>query len=95
VGVPSSVLVAQRVDFGCPITGYLCCTEFRPPVLTGFVFNDARRRFQQGAHIRTSAIQKVFLSDGYLLCQTLSGSTYVVVHWQHENGEMPLERVLH
>lgn len=56
MGVPSSVLVAQRVDFGCPITGYLCCSEFKPPVLTGFVFNDARRRFRQGAHIRTSAI---------------------------------------
>jgi hypothetical protein len=95
VGVPSSVLVAQQVDFGCRVTGYLCCTEFEPPCLVGLVFHDARGRFREGARIRTSSIQQVFLSKGYLLCRTRSGSTYVVVHWLNENGDISSNRVLH
>lgn len=94
-GVPTPVSTAQVVDFGVPITGFLCCAQFLAPFLVGMVFGDKRGRFADGNNIRTSAIARVFLHKGYLLCETYSGSRYVVCHWLHESGSLPGIDVLH
>jgi len=95
MAVPRSILDAQNVDFGVQVTGYLCCAEFKPPCMVGIVFTDKRGRFADGGKIRTSKIEKVFQLKGYLLCETYSGSRYVICHWWHENGAVPVVDVLH
>lgn len=95
MAIPRSILDAQNIDFGVNVTGYLCCTEFQPPCLIGIVFTDARGRFADGRRIRTSKIEKVFQLQGYLLCETFSGSRYVICHWWHENGTVPVVNMIH
>lgn len=93
MGIPRSISDAQKIDFGVPVTGYLCCAEFKPPCLIGIVFTDERGRFRDGGKIRTSRIEKVFVLKEYLVCETLSGSRYVVCHWLYENGATPTDYV--
>ncbi len=50
LGFPKSVLDAQDIDFGVPITGYLCCAEVQPPCMTGFVFSETRASLPAIAH---------------------------------------------
>jgi hypothetical protein len=52
MAVPSSILDAQKVEFGVQVTGYL-------------------------------------------LCETYSGSRYVICHWWYENGAVPVVDLLH
>lgn len=93
--VPRSVFDAQNVDFGIQVTGYLCCAEYEGPCIVGIVFADARGRFADGKKIRTSRIGRVFQIGGYLLCETHSGSRYVICHWWYENGAAPLINMIH
>ena len=86
---PKCVGDAKNIDFGAPITGYLCCAEFQPPCLIGVVFSETRGRFADGKTIRTSRIERVFELLGYHLCETFNGSRYVICHWWHENGAVP------
>jgi hypothetical protein len=86
---PKCVGDAKNIDFGAPITGYLCCAEFQPPCLIGVVFSETRGRFADGKTIRTSRIERVFELFGYHLCETFNGSRYVICHWWHENGAVP------
>jgi hypothetical protein len=92
---PQCVLDAQKIDFGVPVTGYLCCAEFQPPCVTGVVFSEARGRFADGKSIRTSLIERVFQRMGYQLCETYNGSRYVICHWWYENGAVPLFNMIH
>jgi len=87
--------VAQKIDFGVPITGYLCCAEFQPPCMTGIVFLEARGRFEDGRSIRTSRVVRVFDLEGYQLCETSNRSRYVICHWLRENGAVPMVDIIH
>lgn len=93
--LPHLVLDARKIDFGWPVTGYLCRVELQPPCLVGAVFCDARGRFEDGAFIRTSALGRVFQSENHLLFETLSGSRYVVCDWLDECGALEAIRVFH
>ena len=95
MGFPKSVLEAKKIDFGVPITGYLCCAEFQPPCVTGVVFSETRGRFGDGKRIRTSRIERVFELLGFQLCETCNGSRYVICHWWHENGTVPAINLIH
>lgn len=88
MGEPRCVLAAKKVDFGLPITGYLCNVEFRFPVLIGIVFGEMRGRFGDGHRIRTSRIRAVDQLKNYLVFETIGGSRYVVCHWWYENGAL-------
>lgn len=92
---PKCILDAQKIDFGVPVTGYLCCVEFQPPCMVGVVFSEARARFADGKTIRTSQIERVFELLGYQLCETYNGSLYVICHWWYENGAVPLVNMIH
>jgi len=95
MGLPQCVLDAKEVDFGVPITGYLCCAEFHPPCVTGVVFSEAKGRFADGKTIRTSLVERVYELRGYQLCETYNGSRYVVCHWWYANGAIPEFNMLH
>lgn len=92
---PKCVLDAQAINFGVPITGYLCCAEFQPPCVTGVVFSETRSRFVNGLSIRTSQIERMVELQGYQLCETYNGSRYVICHWWYENGAMPILNIIH
>ena len=95
MGAPRQVLAAQAMDFGITITGYLCAARFYPPVLVGTVFGDAKARFNEGTMIQTSAILKACEAQGFLLCQTLMGSVYVVCDWAGGDQVFNADRALH
>lgn len=92
---PKCVIDAKKIDFGVLVTGYLCCAKFQPPCLTGIVFSEARGRFADGRTIRTSQIERVYPLMGYQLCETYSGSRYVICHWWYEIGAMPVVDTIH
>jgi len=92
--IPKIISDAQALDFGVPITGYLCCALVQFPCLVGIVFTDQRGRFEDGGCIRTSWVENSFILHGYLICETVSGSRYVVCHWLQEDG-LPTPDVLH
>ena len=83
-GVPSSVRDAQSLDFGLPITGYLCCARAEFPFVIGVVFSDSKTRFRQAATIRTSPIENAFEMHGLWVCETINDSRYVICDWAHE-----------
>jgi hypothetical protein len=93
--LPRRVLDAKQIDFGWPVTGYLCLVELQPPCLLGVIFCDALKRFEDGAYIRTSALARVFQSENYLLFETFSGSRYVVCDWLDDSGAVEAIRVFH
>ncbi len=83
-GLPSSVRDAQALDFGLPITAYLCCARADFPFVIGVVFGDSKTRFRQGATIRTSPIENAFEMHGLWVCETINDSRYVVCDWTSE-----------
>lgn len=95
MALPQCVIDARKIDFGVQISGYLCCAEFEPPCVIGVVFCETRGRFADGKTIRSSKLQRVFELMGYKLCETYSGSRYVVCHWWYENGAVPLVSMIH
>ncbi|WP_339535475.1 hypothetical protein [Pseudomonas hunanensis] len=80
---PKSVLLATEVNFGMLITGYLSAAAFDTHLncLIGVVFRDSRCRFEDGAFIRTSSVERRWEQEGYTLFRTFSGSNYVVCDW--------------
>lgn len=95
MGLPRCVLGAKEIDFGVPISGYLCCAEFQPPCVIGVVFSETRGRFADGKTIRSSKLERVLQLKGYQLCETFSGSRYVICHWWYENGALPVVNIIH
>lgn len=95
MGLPQCVRDAKKIDFGMPISGYLCCAEFQPPCVIGVVFSETRGRFADGKTIRSSKLEKVFQHKGYQLCETFSGSRYLICHWWYENGALPSFNITH
>lgn len=92
--IPRIISDAQALDFGLPITGYLCCASVRFPCLIGIVFLDRLGRFEDGGYICTSWVQNSLIIHGLLVCETVTGSRYVVCHWLQEDG-LPSPDVLH
>lgn len=95
MALPKCVLDAQTINFGMPVTGYLCCAEFQPPCVIGVVFSETRGRFADGKTIHSSRLERVFELMGYQLCETQNGSRYVICHWWYENGTVPLVNMIH
>jgi len=93
--LPRCVLDAKEIDFGVPITGYLCCAEYQLPCMTGVVFSETRGRFADGKTIRTSLVERLYELRGYQLCETYNGSRYVICHWWYANGAIPEFNMLH
>ena len=95
MGLPQCVRDAKKIDFGVPISGYLCCAEFQPPCVIGVFFSETRGRFADGKTIRSSKLERVFQVKGYQLCETFSGSRYLICHWWYENGALPALNIIH
>ncbi|TPG91171.1 hypothetical protein EAH72_27350 [Pseudomonas caspiana] len=95
MGLPQCVRDAKKIDFGVPISGYLCCAEFQPPCVIGVFFSETPGRFADGKTIRSSKLERVFQVKGYQLCETLSGSRYLICHWWYENGALPAFNIIH
>lgn len=87
----------MTVNFGIPITGYLCCAMFDEPLscLVGIVFRESRGRFRDGATIRTSRLIRSLEHSDYKLFETIGGSRYVVCDWACEGGNPRFTGVLH
>lgn len=92
---PKCVIDAKKIDFGVQVTGYLCCAEVQSSCVVGVVFSETSGRFIDGLTIRSSDLQRVFEFMGYKLCETSSGSRYVVCHWWYENGALPMLNIIH
>lgn len=97
LGMPASVERAVAVNFGVPVTGYLCCAEFDElsGCLVGIVFLENRGRFEDGATIRTSTLVGGAEHGDYKLFKTIGGSTYVVCDWAQDGANPRFQGVLH
>lgn len=95
--IPASVERAIKVNFGEPITGYLCCALFDHDIncLVGIVFRESRGRFDDGATIRTSTLIRSAEHGDYMLFETIGGSRYVICDWAQEGGSPRFSGVLH
>lgn len=97
VDIPASVERAIKINFGVPITGYLCCALFDHGIncLVGIVFRESRGRFEDGATIRTSTLIRKAEHGDYMLFETIGGSRYVICDWAQEGGSPRFAGVLH
>lgn len=84
-GIPTNVRETQPLNFGFPITAYLCCAQAEFPCVIGIVFGDAKQRFRQSASIRTSPIDNAFEMHGLWGCKTVQGRRYVICDCAHES----------
>jgi hypothetical protein len=80
LAMPTAVVEAMNIDFGPPVTAYLCNVVLEGQVALGNVFVDRFRRFNHGNGIHTSTILNTSFAKGYVLLQTLN-SLYVVCTW--------------
>jgi hypothetical protein len=80
LAMPNAVVEAMSIDFGRPVTAYLCNVVFEGRVALGNVFVDRFRRFNHGNGIHTSTILSKSTIKGYVLLETLN-SVYVVCSW--------------
>lgn len=46
MGLPQCMRNAKKIDFGVPISGYLCCAEFQPPCVIGVFFQKREGGFR-------------------------------------------------
>lgn len=83
--IPSAVAEAMKVEFGVPVTAYLCCTAFVGYCAIGLVFGDRFGRFYDGDGIRTSNVLSMTMTGGYAVLETLN-SWYVVCTWANDNA---------
>jgi hypothetical protein len=81
--IPRIVAVAMKVDFGRPITAYLCYARLHGHCAVGLVFGDRIGRFANGNAIHTSNVLSKFMISGYTVIETLN-SCYVICAWAHE-----------
>lgn len=95
--VPGNVQRAMATNFGIAITGFLCCAVYDHSIncLIGIVYRESRGRFQDGATIRTSTLQRRIKNGEYYLFKTINGSTYVVCDWAPDGGSPQFEGALH
>lgn len=77
---PNAVVEAMNIDFGMPVTAYLCNVVLEGRVALGNVFSDRYSRFNHGNGIHTSTIVNTSFAKGYVLLETLN-SVYVVCTW--------------
>jgi hypothetical protein len=80
LAMPNAVVEAMNIDFGLPVTAYLCNVVLEGQVAMGNVFVDRFRRFNHGNGIHTSNILSKPGVKGYVLLETLN-SVYVVCTW--------------
>jgi general stress protein CsbA len=93
--IPKVVLAAQQVDFGCSISGYLCCAHLVFPCLVGIVYADITNRFKDGTRMRTSVLVHAAEVQDYVFVETLNGSRYVVCHWLDSDVTAEAAGVVH
>lgn len=79
----SEVKRAMCIDFGAPVTGYLCFAkiDWNIRCLLGVVYLENRGRFRDGATIRTSVLKAHMESAAHHVFETVNGSIYVVCSW--------------
>lgn len=85
--VPSEVIEAMKLDFGCLITGYLCDVVFDIDwmCLMGKIYADAGCRFECGQLVRTSMLRvaEKHSTGNFVLVRTFTGSRYVICTWHN------------
>ena len=81
--IPSIVVKALKVDFGRPVTAYLCYARFYGYCAIGLVFGDRLGRFADGNAIHTSNVMNRTIVNGYAVLETLN-SYYVICTWASE-----------
>lgn len=83
--IPSAVLRAMGVQFEMAVTAYLASAQYGEgeAYLTGLIYGDERKRFDNGTAIFTSIILGSQEAQGYLIVHTLS-SSYVVCEWAED-----------
>lgn len=85
---PCGVLKAMGVQFEVAVTAYLASAQYGEgeAYLTGLIFGDERKRFDDGTAIFTSIILGSQEVQGYLIVHTLS-SSYVVCEWAEDEAK--------
>ncbi|WPU59759.1 hypothetical protein [Pseudomonas asiatica] len=88
VPTPCGVLKAMGVQFEVAVTAYLASAQYGEgeAYLTGLIFGDERKRFDDGTAIFTSIILGSQEVQGYLIVHTLS-SSYVVCEWTEDEAK--------
>lgn len=94
VVVPGIVADAMKVEFGVPVTAYLCSVAFLNYCAIGLVFVDRFARFKNGNSIRTSNVLGTKMVNGYTVLETLN-SWYVVCSWANDDMWAKTANVLH
>lgn len=95
LSIPAAIAMAMEMDFGMPITAFLCAAVDSPPILMGTVYGDTTGRFREGASIRTSRITGVDFINGYSIFQTVAGSRYLIVSWAPGGNNIYMNRIYH
>lgn len=81
--VPRIVAAAMRINFGEPITAYLCHARLYGYCAVGLVFGDRFGRFADGNAIHTSNVLSKTMISGYTVIETFN-SRYVICTWATE-----------
>ena len=92
--MPSIVAEAMKIDFGSPVTGFLCYAALQGCCAVALVFGDRLGRFNDGLGIRTSTILSRSLVNGYAVIETLN-SRYVVCTWASDESGPRFPGVVH
>ena len=92
--IPNIVAEAMKVDFGAPVTGFLCYAALQGCCAVALVFGDRLGRFNDGLGIRTSTVLSISMVNGYAVIETLN-SRYVVCAWASEEFGPRSPGVLH
>lgn len=92
--IPGIVVEAMKVEFGVPVTAYLCSAAFLNYCAVGLVFADRFARFEDGNPIRTSNVMGTTMINGYTVLKTFN-SWYVVCSWANDDMWEKTASVLH
>jgi len=82
------LIKAQNTQFSWRVTGYLTEVHIFARSGVGRVFSHqgSRKRFREGATIRTSDVIHLYREEGFWVLHTTSGSFYVIVTFERTYG---------